>query len=144
VLDAWRTYVSRYKDGRGVVLIGHAQGTDYLKRLIDEEIAPAPELRERLVSAILLGRSTTAAGVDGIPPCTAADQIGCVIAYVSYADAAPPGPDGLFGRPDAHGTRAWCVDPTDLTGDGAADVIVPSQMSLIGGPTHRRDGPLAG
>jgi hypothetical protein len=133
VLDAWRTYVSRYNDGRGVVLISHSQGTDYLKRLIDEEIAPAPALRERLVSAILLGRSTTAADVGGIPPCKAADQIGCVIAYVSYADAAPPGPDGLFGRPDAHGTRPWCVNPTDLTGHGAADVIVPSQISLIGG-----------
>jgi hypothetical protein len=36
VLDAWQTYVSEHNDGRGVVLIGHSQGTDYLKRLIAE------------------------------------------------------------------------------------------------------------
>jgi hypothetical protein len=35
------------------------------------------------VSAVLLGRSTTAAAFDDIPPCEAADQTGCVIAYVS-------------------------------------------------------------
>src|SRR5262245_2725851 len=132
VLDAWQTYVSEQNYGRGVVLIGHSQGTDYLKRLIAEEIVPEPALRERLVSAILLGRSTTAAAFDGIPPCEAADQTGCVIAYASYAAAAPPAADGRFGRSDEDGTRAWCVDPTELTG-GGADVIVPSQASLIGG-----------
>jgi Protein of unknown function (DUF3089) len=133
VLDAWQTYVSEHNDGRGFVLVGHSQGTDYLKRLIAEEIVPEPALRERLVSAILLGRSTTADAFDGIPPCQAADQTGCVIAYVSYAAEAPPAADGRFGQPDEDGTRAWCVDPTELTGGGPADVIVPSQTSLIGG-----------
>ncbi len=133
VLDAWRTYISQHNDGRGVVLIGHSQGTDHLQRLIDDEIAPEPALRERLVSAILLGRSTSAASFDGVPPCEAADQVGCVIAFVSYPAEAPPGADGHFGRTGEDGTRAWCVDPTDLTGGGPADVIVPSQMSLLGG-----------
>jgi Protein of unknown function (DUF3089) len=133
VLDAWRTYISAYNHGRGVVPIGHSQGTDYLKRLIDEEIAPRPVLRERLVSAILLGRSTTGASLHGIPPCEAADQIGCIIAFVTYGADAPPAADGLFGKADADGPRAWCVDPPALTGGGPAEVIVPSELSLVGG-----------
>ena len=50
VLAPWRTYLRKYNRGRGVVLIGHSQGTFVLRELIhqvhrpEEEGAEAPGL----------------------------------------------------------------------------------------------------
>src|SRR5262249_975974 len=57
VLDAWKHYVANDSDGRGVLLIGHSQGASLLTALIKNEIDPNPDLRGRLVSAMLLGTS---------------------------------------------------------------------------------------
>ncbi|HEX6603211.1 MAG TPA: DUF3089 domain-containing protein, partial [Solirubrobacterales bacterium] len=38
VLEAWKTYLRRYNHGRGVVLIGHSQGTFHLRELLADEI----------------------------------------------------------------------------------------------------------
>jgi hypothetical protein len=38
VLSAWQDYLANYNDGRGVVLIGHSQGTGMLTQLIAAEI----------------------------------------------------------------------------------------------------------
>jgi hypothetical protein len=133
VLDAWKTYISQYNEGRGVVLIGHSQGTGHLGVLIGNEIAGKPELQDRLVSAILLGGSVT--GFDGIPACETADQVGCVISYQSFPKDMPPAAGSFFGGAGDDGKRALCVDPTELAAgdDGLADAIVPTEMSLLGG-----------
>ena len=55
VVEAWRDYMKRYNGGRGVVLIGHSQGSFHLRRLLRTEIDPKPALRRQLVSAVLLG-----------------------------------------------------------------------------------------
>ena len=55
VLSAWRQYLKRWNKGRGVVLIGHSQGTGMLKRLIQDKIDPSRGARRRVVSALLLG-----------------------------------------------------------------------------------------
>ena len=34
VAEAWHTYLKRFNHGRGVVLIGHSQGTFVLRRLV--------------------------------------------------------------------------------------------------------------
>ncbi len=54
-LSAWKDYLANYNDGRGVILVGHSQGSATLGRLIDEEIDPKPAVRKRLVGAILPG-----------------------------------------------------------------------------------------
>ena len=46
VLQAWRSYLARDNHGRGVVLIGHSQGTIMLRQLIRKEIDPKPALRD--------------------------------------------------------------------------------------------------
>jgi len=75
VLAAWQDYLVNYNDGRGVVFIGHSQGTFMLTNLIATEIDPDPELRGLLVSALLIGGNVrVAAGQDAggdfqnIPP----------------------------------------------------------------------------
>ena len=45
VREAWRTYLRKYNHGRGVVLIGHSQGSFVLRQLIAEEIDRKPAVR---------------------------------------------------------------------------------------------------
>ena len=54
VRDAWRHYLEHDNRGRGVVLIGHSQGSFILTELIRQEIDGKP-VQSRLVSALLLG-----------------------------------------------------------------------------------------
>ena len=55
LLSAWKDYLARYNDGRGIVLIGHSQGAFILRQLISKYIEPDASVRTRIVSAILLG-----------------------------------------------------------------------------------------
>ena len=54
VLDAWNDYLKRDNNGRGVVLIGHSQGSGVLLELIRREIDGKP-IQSKIVSALLLG-----------------------------------------------------------------------------------------
>jgi hypothetical protein len=133
VVDAWRTYVDELGDGRGVVLIGHSQGAGHLNRLLAEDVAPRPEVRSLLVSAVLLGTSVAEGALAEIPNCTSAEESGCLISYSSYPADQPPVDGALFGRPRDGGT-AVCVDPVALSGgDGLGDVVLPTVNSLLGG-----------
>jgi len=76
-----------------VVLIGHSQGAGLLVNLIKNEIDPNPDLRARLVSAILLG---------------------CAISYASFRASAPPPANNLFGRSQRPGWKAACTNPASL------------------------------
>ena len=105
VLAAWRAYLARDNQGRGVVLIGHSQGAMLLKRLIAEEIDGRPAQR-RLVGAYLAGNiDLTTATFHAIGPCAARGQTGCLVAWSSYLDGQA-GPR-IFGG----GKGAICVNP---------------------------------
>jgi DUF3089 family protein len=144
VLNAWSTYLQKYNRGRGVVLIGHSQGTFHLRRLITEQIDPNPALRRKLVSAILLGGNATVkqgrdVGGDfqNIRTCHFAWQFRCVIGFSTFN--APPPSNALFGRA-ASGLQVVCTNPASLRG-GAARLrsIFPTEPfapgTLIGGAT---------
>ena len=123
--EAWHTYLRRYNRGRGVVLVGHSQGTFRLRELIRKEIDDRPQVRRRVVSAILLGGNVVAGEFDHFPPCRSATQLGCVIAYSTY-DETPP-EDALFGRATG-GRKVVCTNPARLAGGGATvDTIYPSE-----------------
>ena len=132
VLTAWRTYLRQYNHGRGVVLIGHSQGSFMLRQLIATQIDPTAAARRRLVSAVLLGGNVTVkqgSDVGGdfkhIRACRAASQTGCVIAYSTF-DAAPPS-NSLFGRTTAPGLQVLCTNPAALGGGvGVLNPILPS------------------
>jgi hypothetical protein len=104
LLSGWNDYLAHYNDGRPIIFIGHSQGAAMLIRLLHNVIDPSPSLRHRMVSAIILGGNVqvpTGKNVGGsfkhIPTCSSARQVGCVIAYSSFASKPPPGT--LFGRP---------------------------------------------
>ena len=131
VRDAWREYLRKDNKGRGVVIIGHSQGTFVLRELLAREIDPKPAARKRLVSAILLGgnvlvkkNSDVGGDFDRIRACRSSTQIGCVVAFSTFNDT-PPNPS-RFGRP----SRALGVGPTDLTG---LEVLCTNPAALGGG-----------
>jgi hypothetical protein len=123
VLVAWRDYLAHHNNGRGVVLLGHSQGSSHLKRLISEEIENRPAVRRLLVSAILLGGGVTVgkdSDVGGdfkkVPACRKADQTGCVVAFSSWS-STPPGRQGSGSSPQDE--RELCVNPAALGGGKA-------------------------
>jgi hypothetical protein len=128
VLDAWNAYLAHDNHGRGVVLIGHSQGSGILAGLIASEIDGKP-VQARLVSAILPGDDLQVPpGMDvggsfkHIPLCHRPTQTGCAIAFADFRADSPPPADSLFGQGDkAAGTVAACVNPAALGGGSGED-----------------------
>lgn len=123
VRDAWNYYLAHDNHGRGVVLIGHSQGSLVLAELVKKEIDGKP-VQKRLLSVILAGYSLQVpVGKDvggdftSIPICRSASQIGCAINFASFrADSPPPPDEHLFGISRAPGLEAACVNPAALDG----------------------------
>jgi hypothetical protein len=141
---AWRQYLAQDNGGRGVVLLGHSQGTRMLRALVKREIDPSPQRRRQLVGALLLGGNvtvaegrTTGGDFQHVPVCTQPGQHGCVVAYSTFAEDPPddsrygrtdPGPDEVFGFPGGPGYEVACTDPGVLSGmTGPIGVTVPSE-----------------
>jgi len=121
VADAWAYYLANENHGRGVVLIGHSQGSGLLTQLIAKEIDGKPA-QTKLVSAILMGtRLPLDKGKDTglfkqVPLCKSASQTGCVIAYASFRDTIPPPANSRFGKAPSEGQVAACANPANLAG----------------------------
>ena len=132
VVQAWRTYLRKYNHGRGVVLIGHSQGTLVLRQVIAKEIDPKPAVRRLLVSALLLGgnvlvRRGEDVGGDfqHIPACRAPRQVGCVVAFSTFDQPVPA--NAIFGRTTATGMSVLCTNPAALRGGaGVLDPVYPT------------------
>jgi hypothetical protein len=141
VVEAWRTYLRKFNHGRGVILIGHSQGTFVLRKLVANEIDRKPAVRKRLISAILLGGNVTVKkhsdrGGDfkNIRACRSRSQVGCVLAFSTF-NATPPA-NSLFGRTKEPGLEVLCTNPAALGGGSAKlSPIYPSKpfaQSVIG------------
>ncbi len=122
VLDAWNYYLQHDNNGRGVVLVGHSQGSGVLTQLIREQIDGNP-VQSRLISALLLGTSLAVPkGKDvggafkNIPLCHAATDTGCVITYASFRSTIPPPDNSRFARVQGENMQAACVNPAALAG----------------------------
>jgi hypothetical protein len=122
VLDAWKYYLEHDNQGRGVVLIGHSQGSGVLTQLIRNEIDGKP-IQDRIVSAMLLGTNVAVpkgkdvgGAFQKMPLCRASNQTGCVISYVTFRENVPPPANSLFGRAPGEGMATACVNPAALGG----------------------------
>jgi hypothetical protein len=125
VLDAWKHYLANDNRGRGVVLVGHSQGSGVLSRLMSTEIDGKP-FQSKLISALLLGTNVAVPqGKDvggafkSIPLCRSKDQFGCALAYVSFRSTVPPPSNTRFGKVAGEGMVAACVHPAALKGGSA-------------------------
>ncbi len=146
VLAAWHEYLTKYNHGRGVVLIGHSQGADLLRKLVKEEIDPSAEQRKLLVSALLMGGNVTVpegmlVGGDfkNIPECQVADETHCVVAYSTFY--GEPEEATLFGvnhgidselgggPTEGSGLQVMCVNPTLLVQNGGSGPLLPYEST---------------
>lgn len=127
VRDAWNHYLANDNQGRGVVLIGHSQGSGVLTQLIANEIDGKP-VQQKIVSALLIGTNVAVPkGKDvggafkNMPLCRSAAQTGCVISYVTFRSTVPPPANTLFGRVRTADQEAACTNPAALSG-GSGDL----------------------
>ena len=143
VLDAWNEYLAHDNHGRGVVLVGHSQGSGVLIQLIAREIDGKP-VQKQIISAILMGsRLQLPKGADvggsfkSIPTCHSDSQIGCAIAYADFRADSPPPAVSRFGK--GHGdTVAACSNPSALGGgSGPVDAYMSAAANS---PTGKADG----
>jgi hypothetical protein len=130
VEEAWAEYLTKFNRGRPFVVIGHSQGTRMLRTLVRRQIDPVPAVRERLVSAILLGgnvlvRKGQVAGGDfaNVPACTAPAQLGCVVAWSTFNDDPPS--NSRYGRPPEEDTSGL-----DLPAGPDYEVLCTNPASL--------------
>ena len=97
VEEAWRDYLANHNDGRGVVLIGHSQGTRMLRQLVRKEIdrsagrapaarvgAPARRQRDRAQ-----GARTSAATSRTSPRARARARSAASIAWSTFNETPP-------------------------------------------------------
>lgn len=146
VRDAWNYYVQHDNRGRGVVLIGHSQGSYVLTALIRQEIDGKP-VQSRLVSAILMGATVPVAQAQdiggafkAIPLCRSASQTGCLITFAAFRSTAPPPANTLFGRVTTEGQTAGCTNPASL-GGGSGELrayFSTEGRTITGGPRPRQ------
>jgi hypothetical protein len=139
VLDAWKNYLSKYNHGRGVVFIGHSQGSYVLRQLIAEQVDPKPAVRKLMLSALLLGGNVEVKkheNIDGdfkhIPGCKSNKQLGCVVGLSTFNAPVPDGavfgrPGGALGGGDPAKRDVLCTNPAALGGGTAPlDLVYPS------------------
>jgi pimeloyl-ACP methyl ester carboxylesterase len=116
VNDAFEQYLSESGD-RPFVLMGHSQGSNLLMELLLQRFENDPGLRDRLMSALVigsLGRLERPEGAlvpdsfENIPLCTHAAQTACIIAY----DAIAAG-----GYEEREAVTRPCVNPSLLGGN---------------------------
>ena len=130
VLRSRNDYLAHDNDGRGVMLIGHSEGSFQIAQLLTSQIDRVPRVRALLVSAIVTGANLAVYKVGFGPlktigPCQSDTQTGCVIDYNAFSQSPPS--DSLFGRLspstiNGHAVRDIGTNPASLAG-GAADLI---------------------
>ena len=132
VRAAWRDYLRHYNHGRGVVLMGHSQGSFVLRQLMTKQIDPKRKVRSKLISAVLLGGNVLVkkgSDVGGdfkhVRACRSRSQTGCVIAFSTFGETPPA--DAIFGRSSEAGKEVLCTNPAALGGGSAK--ITPIQPS---------------
>ncbi|WEK01661.1 MAG: DUF3089 domain-containing protein [Candidatus Sphingomonas phytovorans] len=123
---------------RPIILAGHSQGAFHLSRLLRDRIAGTP-LAKRIVAAYVVGwpvsRTADLPGM-GLPECATADQSGCVLSWLSFAEPADPSlifetfdaTSGLTGTPRKD-TAIICTNP--ITGTANADAPATANLGTL-------------
>ncbi|MEG3179534.1 DUF3089 domain-containing protein [Sphingomonas sp. LT1P40] len=147
VKAAFDDYMKHDNKGRGVVLIGHSQGSRVVTMLLAQEF-DGKEATRGLISAMPIGANVELTSgqrtgmLKSIPTCASADQTGCVVSYVSFRATVPPPPKSRFARAAA-GMSVACTNPAALGGGRAVlDAYLPtgSLSSAQGGFAWSKGG----
>lgn len=138
VHDAFTYYLEHFNQGRPFVLLGHSQGSTMLRMLLQREFDQVPELRSRLIAALLIGGDVLVppgekVGVtfQNLPLCASETETGCVLAFRSYAEGFPPPEDAFGSNTILPGTDLACTNPADLSGSRAylEEAYLPTRIT---------------
>ena len=128
VAAAFDQFVKEAGD-RPIILAGHSQGALHLERLLREKVAGTP-IAKRIVAAYVVGWPidvTSDLPALGLPACTAPEQGGCILSWLTFGEPANPDiivdewahTEGLTGgRRDRN--KVLCVNPLSGTENGTA------------------------
>lgn len=89
VKRAFQYYLEHYNNGRPVIIASHSQGTTHAIWLLREFFDNQP-LQKQLVAAYLPGMPVRTDSIPNIPPCTAADDVGCFVSWCTFANGYYP------------------------------------------------------
>src|SRR5436305_5999104 len=140
VADAWHHYIEHDNHRRGVVLIGHSQGSGVLTQLIRNEIDGKP-VQSQIISALLLGTSLpvpkgkdVGGAFQHMSLCHSATQTGCVVTYASFRANVPPPANSRFGKTADASMASACTNPAALSG-GSSELhaYLSSAGSIVNG-----------
>ncbi len=120
---------ARAHPGLPIVLVGHSQGALHLMHLLRDRVAGTP-LAGRIAAAYVVGWPVSVTHdlpAMGLPACARADQPGCVLSWMSFAEPADPSATleayarlpGLDGQKRG-GTPILCTNPLTGTPNAAA------------------------
>jgi hypothetical protein len=124
--DAWQYYLDHLNHGRGVIIVGHSQGSGQITRLIASKI-DGKDAQKVFAGAIIMGTAfqvppgkDVGGSFKSIPVCRKSGEIGCVITYSSYRDDVPPAPTAGFGI-GRNGMVSVCTNPAAMAGGKATN-----------------------
>jgi hypothetical protein len=140
VADAWHYYLEHDNHGRGVVLVGHSQGSGVLTQLIRNEIDGKP-IQSQIISALLLGTNLpvpkgkdVGGAFQHMSLCHSATQTGCVVTYASFRSNVPPPANSRFGRAADANMVSGCTNPAALGGgSGELHAYLSAGGSIVNG-----------
>jgi hypothetical protein len=129
VVTSFDAFLAAQPADRPIILAGHSQGALHLMRLLRERVDAKP-LAARIVGAYVIGwpvSRTADLPSLGLPPCTRADESGCILSWSSFAEPADTaqvldafdattGPTGIARK----GTAMLCINPLTGTPDATA------------------------
>ena len=133
---AFLWYLKNENHGRPIVLVGHSQGAEMVTRLLAKYFDHDAEMKKRLLLAMPIGGWVEVAkgqklhgSFEAIPVCSAADELGCVIAFRSFEEGAAF--DLAKNKPSAASLETACVSP-------ANDAVLASAYFPVTKRTRRR------
>lgn len=128
--QAFDRFIAEVPPSRPIILAGHSQGALHLMHLLADKVKGTP-LADRVIAAYLVGWPVSIEAdlpALGLPQCEAAEDIGCIISWQSYAEPAEPETVdeymgrtiGLTGEPRTD-TRMICTNPVTGMANGESN-----------------------
>lgn len=138
VARAFDVFLAEVPPQTPIVLAGHSQGAYHLRRLMAQRVAGQP-LARRVVAAYAIGWPVSISHdlpKMGLPACTAPDQTGCVLSWLSFAEPAEPGMvirayergQSLDGQ-SLKGSAFLCTNP--LTGKAGGSAPASANLGAL-------------
>lgn len=149
VAQAFVYFLANVPADTPIILAGHSQGAVHVLRLLHERVAGTP-LQSRIVVAYPIGWPVSLEHdlPDlGLPACKSAEQAGCIVTWISFAEPADPGQwlevyrasAGFDGKPRGD-SPILCVNP--LSGAEGGSAPAASNLGTLVPNLELNDGKL--